>query len=211
MNGDDIRMISNVYHNMICESEDNRSRAWKELMAQIEEERDEDGDIDLAQFVWDIHEHDLFSLVPNLYSDYFGDPETYSGVVYHSTTEDNVESINENGLRPENRTRGITNRGIGSAIFTSHEPDPMQSYGEILVTIDLDKARKLNPDIQTGLESPIEEYLRRSVIASELGIEDTYQFEPSSSDGVREDTLVIYGHVPREAITIEDDDGNIIE
>jgi hypothetical protein len=187
-----IRLYESVYEN---------NTAWDDLMNDIREQ-EEEGDFDLVDYIWNIREYDLYDLVPQIYSDYFGNPAEYDGVVYHSTPEENLESIENHGLRPESRTRGISNRNVGSAIFTSYEPDEMGSYGDGLVAIDLEIARRMNPKLETGLEPPIEEYIRRSAIANRLGIEDTGMFLPSQSDGIREDTLIIYGDVPKEAIEI---------
>lgn len=199
MNSRDIQKISLIYENIYHQND-----AWSDLMVELEELRSDD-DFELEQFIWDISDMDLYYLCPDIYSDYFGNPETYNDMVYHSTTDDNLESIELEGLRPESRTRGMSNKRVGGAIFASYEPDEMESYGDILITIDLKKARELNPKLVTGLEPPIEEYLRRSAVAGKLGIEDASIFEPSRSDGVSADTLVIYGHVPREAISIKND------
>jgi hypothetical protein len=188
--------------NLVKLYESVHNNSWSELMLEIEELKQEDEDFDLVDYIWNINDLELYDLIPEIYSDYFGNPEKYDGIVYHSTNEDNLESIKQYGLRPESRSRGITNKGVGAAIFSSYEPDELGTYGDILIEIDLKKARELNPKLQTGLEPPVEEFLRRSAIANKLGIENSDIFMPSQSDGVYENTLIIYGNVPKDAIEI---------
>lgn len=163
-------------------------------------EQQQEEDFNENEFIHDISSSDLEEAIPNIYSPYFDNPHQYSGIVYHHTSEENRESILQNGLQPSNKTRGFSNRSIGAATFTSAEIDEMSSYGEVIFEIDLKKARELNPDIETSLEPPIEEYYRKIQIANIFGIEDQGQFGPDSSDGLREDTLVVYGHIAKEAI-----------
>ena len=41
--------------------------------------------------------------------------------LYHATTQDHVEDILEHGLESRNQTRGLNNRSVGSAVFTTSE------------------------------------------------------------------------------------------
>jgi hypothetical protein len=177
----------------------------QDIIDNLKEEQDDewfDEDNGIEEFIQNVSESELEEAFPNIYSDYFGDPSKYKGTVYHHTTEDNKQSILTQGIQPSDITRGISNRSTGSATFTSAEIDESESYGNVIFEIDLEKAIEINPDITTGLEPPIEDSIRRKNLANILEVEDQGQFEPDSSDGLREDTLVVYGHIPREAIEL---------
>ena len=144
--------------NLVKLYESVHNNSWSELMLEIEELKQEDEDFDLVDYIWNINDLELYDLIPEIYSDYFGNPEKYDGIVYHSTNEDNLESIKQYGLRPESRSRGITNKGVGAAIFSSYEPDELGTYGDILIEIDLKKARELNPKLQTETHDILYKY-----------------------------------------------------
>jgi hypothetical protein len=183
----------------IFEQTDSPESALREIKNDLKEHLEDDGDLD--QFIWDVPDSELEAAYPNIWSDWFGDPKEFRGVVYHQTEGSNLESIKADGLKPMNRTRGFTNKYTGAAVFTSIEPDHMESYGDKTIEIDLELARKLNPDIETQLEEPILEMERRKLLATELG-SDPDLFNNSESDGVVDTTLIVYGHIPVKALTL---------
>lgn len=160
-------------------------------------EEHEEWDTTLYEYIDDLDEDGLEALVPVVYSDYFGNPKTYRDIVYHQTTHDNWNDIKTQGINPTNKTRGISNRGTGSAVFTSAEIDEMNSYGDITIQIDLSKV----PDIETSLEEPIEQAYRKNQVMVMLG-QDDHQYQPDSSDGLQDTTLVVFGHIPTSAIEL---------
>lgn len=183
----------------------------KKEFADAKAEAEEDGsNFDEDRFIRDVSAGNLEELFPKIYSEHFGDPESYNGTVFHKTKKDEAESIAKDGVMPQKKTRGLDNRGTGPAIFTSVEDDPMNSYGDYTVEINLREARKLNKDITTGLEEPVEVAIRRSALANLLGVEEDGQFGTDSSSGEADTTLVIYGHVDKQAIRVTSPDGSVM-
>ena len=169
-----------------------------EVRSELREYLDDDyGDIE--QFIWDISESTLEELYPKIYSQHFNIPEEFVGLVYHQTPSSNLDSIKLNGLNPTNKTRGITNKGTGAAVFTSIEIDDSETYGDLTIEIDLELARNINPEIETQLEEPILDIERRKALALDLG-EDPDNYNISYSDGIYDTTLVIYGNIPKDAL-----------
>ncbi len=87
-----------------------------------------------------IHSKSLWDL-----QDYYPEPEeesfwnnVYPGtVLYHATPDDNVESINANGLKVMDKSRGIANRGTGAAVFASENIEEIDSYGANVYEINM--------------------------------------------------------------------------
>lgn len=174
----------------------------------FEATNDEDWPKDPDEFIDDYNVWELEELFP-IYSDHFeSDPTKYKGTVYHHTDQENIDSIIKNGLNPMNKTRGMTNRGTGNAIFTSKYHHEMSSYGDAMVAINLGAAKNANPDITTQLEEPVKEELLRIELARFLGVER--EFMLSTSDGIMEDTLVVFGSIPPEFIQVTNEDGDVV-
>ena len=190
-----------------------QNETLKGILADAAEQRKEaeaDGDdFDADRFIYNVRDGDLEEAFPVIASDFYGDPTTTRAVVYHRTPGENAEAIASEGLNARDKSRGIGNRWIGNAIFAAAEDDPMMSYGDVLVEIDLNAARNLSA-IETELEPSVAESIRRSALASLLGVEDIGQYEVSSSYGETPDTLVIKGNIDRRAIRVTDKDGNVI-
>jgi hypothetical protein len=54
--------------------------------------------------------------------------------LYHATPDENVESIQAEGIGAMNKTRGITNRSVGQAVFTSADPEFVKETVEHVYT-----------------------------------------------------------------------------
>lgn len=176
--------------------ESNSDDAFERFQEEFKEDHEEWG-TSLYEFIDGLPDSELEELVPEIYSDYFGNPKEYRDVVYHQTTPENYEKIKTEGLSPSNKTRGISNRGTGSVIFTSAEIDEMNTYGDVTLQLDLSKVG----DIETTLEEPVEEVIRKNALMSRMGGEPE-QFQTDSSDGLQDSTLVVYGHIPPNAIEL---------
>lgn len=60
-------------------------------------------------------------------------------ILFHATPTENVENIKRDGLQAVHKSRGLANRHIRSAVFTSTEPEWItQSYGPSVITIRTD-------------------------------------------------------------------------
>jgi len=176
----------------------NLNKTLERHKEEFRKEREE-WDTTLYEYVDGLDDEELEELVPVVYSHHFGNPKTYRDIVYHQTTQDNWNDIKTQGINPSNKTRGVSNRGTGSAVFTSSEIDEMNSYGDVTIQIDLSKV----PDIETSLEEPIEEVYRKNQVMHMMDPEsEPYQFYVDSSDGLQDTTLVVYGHIPNNAIEL---------
>jgi hypothetical protein len=127
----------------------------------------------------------------------------YPEVLYHATTEQNAAVIERQGLRPQNATRGLSNRSVGGAIFTTSEfEDTMSgSYGDVVFAIDTTRlaADKRHP--YATREPNVEEGELQSALAHALGLDD---FEPNYENDMSPNTVILYGAIPRAYLTRED-------
>jgi len=123
-------------------------------------------------------------------------------VVFHGTTAEALETIRTEGLDPRSDTRGIVNRGVGDAVYTSETADAAEAFYDVVVEIDLPRA------IEDGVISVDSldrepDVIRNEVlegIASSFAVDD---FVPEESfDGTRPDTVVISERIPPEYLLV---------
>jgi len=123
-------------------------------------------------------------------------------VVFHGTTAEALETIRTEGLDPRSDTRGIVNRGVGDAVYTSETADVAEASYDVVVEIDLPRA------IEDGVISVDSldrepDVIRNEVltgIASSFAVDD---FVPEESiDGTRPDTVVISDRIPPEYLLV---------
>lgn len=122
-------------------------------------------------------------------------------VLYHATASENVEAILRDGLSASDRTRGISNRGMGNAVFTSPEPTSIDSYGDAVLVIDVGKMKAAGYMPQVSQESPFEAETYKSAIAHKLHIEDWIGGE-YGSEGLSEDTVAFMGDIPPQFLSL---------
>lgn len=141
-----------------------------------------------------------------------GDPEEYVNItndgddfweypqtLYHGTDSSNVESILKHGLEVRNKTRGISNRGTGAAVFTTTNPEyASENYGDVVFAINTKKMKANNYMPPVSVEEPIKEYEAMRALASYFEIE----YEGDIEHGIDYDTFIIYGNVPPEYLEI---------
>jgi len=125
----------------------------------------------------------------------FWDDVSDGSVAYHATREENVESIKKNGLEIRNESRGITNRGTPSAVFASFDENAIESYGDIVIEINLGMMKRDGYMPTVEMEEPINECEQRKSLAWKIGLRD-YDCWVDSSDGLSEETIVIFGKIP---------------
>ena len=138
---------------------------------------------------------------------YVEEPDSNKGfwdspnTVYHATTDEYRDSILENGLSPMNRTRGISNRDIGDAIFTTSDIDKLGHYGNVAFEIDTlaMKADECMP--KASKETPFEEDDMRQMLAGKIGFIYSYEPHDYSSEGLFNNTVVFYGSIPPKYLT----------
>lgn len=127
----------------------------------------------------------------------------YPEVLYHATTEQNAVIIEQQGLIPQNATRGLSNRSVGGAIFTTSEfEDTMSgSYGDVVFAIDTARLAQDKRHPYATREPNVEESELQASLAHALGLED---FEPNYENDMSPNTVILYGAIPREYLTRED-------
>ena len=123
-------------------------------------------------------------------------------IAYHATTSDNAESIRKHGLQIKNESRGLSNRGTPSAIFATTEEAETESYGRIVIKIDVGKMKRDGYMPRTEMEEPVIEAEQRSSIANMIGIEDYDQFN-EIEDGISPNTIVFYGNIPPKYLSFQ--------
>jgi len=152
--------------------------------------------------------HWIYNISPEDYVDEENYQEDYfAGIAYHATPGENVKSIMREGLSPMSKTRGLSNRWVGSAIFASFNPEAIDSYGDYIFEIDLSAMRKDYE--QKNEELPVIEmepaiYREKMInsIAWALGVE--YSDSEAANDGVDHDTIIINGHIPSKYISLNE-------
>lgn len=140
---------------------------------------------------------DYVFLSTDLSLEYFWDTPA---PLYHAADEDNVEEIMQRGLVPMSVTRGITNRQTSAAVFTSVNPEAIDSYGNTVFEIDTEAMKRDGYTPEVGLEPGIEEYEYSMSLARFVENDDYIIDEPS--DGVDLDTVIVFGKIPAKYLSL---------
>lgn len=111
--------------------------------------------------------------------------------LYHGTSETSWAKIRKTGLEPRSDSRGISNRFVGSAVFTSLDVNVPADYGDVIVQIDTTAMKRDGYTPQVSLEEGIEEAEALRALAHSLGVE----YEPEIEYGIDPETVVIFGPV----------------
>lgn len=131
-----------------------------------------------------------------------GDAREHPGTVYHYTTEEKWEEIQNDGyIYPESGT-GLTNRHI-SGVFACNTPDTYAdgTYGDVCLAINLSQYMKENnlKEINMSPEPEVEEEAINSTLRHVLGMEET----PSYISSDMSETTVVVGHsIPTKYIEV---------
>ena len=132
-------------------------------------------------------------LIGDIISDTFNSDFQESPVnLHHATDASNIEEIMSEGLRAEKRTRGLTNRGTGAAIFTTTlEAAQYGSYGDTVLEIDVKGMKRDGLEYYVALEPSVVEHEAAGVLANVLGLDDYEHY--IESDGADDpDTVVLF-------------------
>lgn len=154
---------------------------------------------EIRQWLWDVDDDDLriFSGKENFW-DEIGD----GTFVYHATDEKYVQSIMKKGLLTMDKTRGMTNRSTGPAVFTSFSHESIDAYGGVVIKIDLGAMKRDGYMPETSSEEPLQAAELREALAYKLGIQDFNARDGVDSDGLSEDTVIIYGNIPPKYLSV---------
>lgn len=152
---------------------------------------------DALQWVEKLYDHELESYIPTGdFNTTFWEDAGRGFVLYHATQPEYVDSILKKGLKVMDKTRGLSNRGTGSAVFASTDVDAIQSYGSAVFEINISQMKQDGHMPQVSQEEPISEALQRKQLADMIGIEEYYPEENYASEGLYESTFIIYDNIP---------------
>jgi len=155
---------------------------------------------DANSWIWDQDEYSLTGFYPQ--KDNFWDDVGDGLIVYHGTYEENVENILKKGLMASSETRGLTNKDTGDAVFASLSPEGTDSYGNVIIQIDMGAMKRDGYMPEVSGEEPLQEASLREALAWKIGLEDFNAYDGMSSDGISEDTVVIFGNIPPKYLSI---------
>lgn len=129
-----------------------------------------------------------------------GDPPT----LYHATDEENVDDILQEGLGPASKTRGLVNRWVEAAVYTSLDPERIDVYGNQIFAIDTAGMKRDGLHHQLSMEPGIVDYEQMQAIARAVGAGEDYDIDmPDSSEDY--ETVVVFGHIPAKYLTLLED------
>jgi hypothetical protein len=116
--------------------------------------------------------------------------------LYHGTSD--MQGVLNRGLLVMNKTRGISNRLMGSAVFTSTNPDGIDSYAtDGIVIIDTAAMKRDGFTPWVTMEEPLENNEQLCGIAHAIGMEDYYCDYES---GISEETVVVHDNIPAKYV-----------
>lgn len=117
----------------------------------------------------------------------------YPAPLYHATHPDNVSAIMEEGLMPMAMTRGLRNRGVDAAVFTTLDEEKALegTYGDAVFKIDTSAMARDGYTPQVSQEPDVIEYAALSALMHLMGSEDS----PSEHEN-DPDTVIVYGAIP---------------
>jgi len=139
---------------------------------------------------------DLYRLMPpDDFDITFWKDVTPGDKLYHTTDEEGAQGITQNGIQPRNRTRGMSNRSTGSAVFTSDNPDDITSYGDYVFEIDVGQMKTDGYTPSVSKETPMEEAATKEAIAHRLELYMDFRSE-YESEGIYDSTIIFYDTIP---------------
>jgi len=155
-----------------------------------------------SDWIYELGEWELDELVaPKDFNAEFWDGVGPGYYLYHATSNDNLESIQQNGLNASDKTRGISNRDMGNAVFTAPQPETIDSYGDTVLKIDVGAMKAAGYMPEVSQESPFGQETQRSTLAYKLGIDDWIGGE-YGSEGLAEDTVAFFDNIPPQFLSV---------
>ena len=131
------------------------------------------------------------------------DMKSNPGKVYHYTTEDKWDEIQQSGELRGSHGTGLTNRYV-YGIFTSVDPEEHAagSYGNVCLQINLDEFKKFENlnKLDLSYEPEIEEFLLRDVLRAKLDL-DQRETDMDLSGGMSPYTVIVGHKIPLRFIT----------
>jgi hypothetical protein len=125
-------------------------------------------------------------------------------VVYHGTPKENVEDILREGFECRSDSRGISNRGVGCAVFTISEESEAEEYGKVL-RIDIGAMERDGVLPRVSQEPEVEYYNACDAFASRFGFYLGGSVFYDVEQGMSPNTFILHGPVPPEYIKLAED------
>lgn len=124
--------------------------------------------------------------------------------LFHATKRENVDMIRKEGLKAMHISRGLSNRHIRAAVFTSTEPDWItHTYGPVVVTIRTDLMKKDGFTPYVTKEPNHTEADVTNFIARKIGAWDDDRVDGNPrSEGTTDDTVIIFASIPPKYLEI---------
>lgn len=118
--------------------------------------------------------------------------------LYHATPSENVDDILEVGLEPRSDSRGLRNRGIAEAVFTTLDREKAESglYGDAVFAIDTKAMAAAGYTPQVTSEPDVVEAAAAATFAWALGLEIDVESENDP------DTAIVHGPIPPEFLRL---------
>ena len=149
------------------------------------------------EWIWEIDPLDF----SGMFRDFVDDFWQSCPPLYHATTEENKTLIFQQGILPQHITRGIGNRRVNSAVFTTTEQDDLLLgyYGPAIFKIDtaMMKADGYTPGV--SMEPTEQEADEREAIAWKIGLED---FQCDRESGISPNTVIVFGKIPPKYLSL---------
>jgi hypothetical protein len=147
---------------------------------------------DFDSWIYSIQDWDLDKYMPIPEESFWDSP----AILYHGTTSDNWEEIQESGeIEARSDSRGVSNRGMADAVFTSLNQEGTESYGDVVLEINTLKMKNDSYMPEVSGEEPLIVNEQRASIANVLGYHEFVQ-DDYSSDGLSSETIAIFGSIP---------------
>ena len=147
------------------------------------------------EWIWTVRDIDEYINFPDFNEQFWKSPST----VYHQTSSANWPLIQKNGLQIRDTKRGINNRGTGLAIFTSTEPDELDSYGDIMIEINTEEMKKDGYMPTVSAEKPFVDAEKNNALAHLIGLN---YFSDEWEQAISPNTVIFYKNIPSKYLRI---------
>jgi hypothetical protein len=156
---------------------------------------------DTNEWLSDISDLEIYSYIASPEEDPFWDTVGDNYKVYHGTTSDRLNSLVHEGIEPRSESRGLSNKWTPSGVFTSPDYETADRDYDAIVEIDVGKMKSMGAVPEVGGEDPLEGYHKKEALAHMIGVENYYD-EQIDGDMLSDDTLVFFGMIPSECVTV---------
>lgn len=115
-------------------------------------------------------------------------------ILYHGTTEEKWRLIQASGkIEPRCETRGISNRYVTCAVFTSASYDTTDYYYDIVLEINVPAMKKDGFTPRVSKERAVEEQELANALAHAIGLDD---YEHEIEQGIDPETVIFHSEIP---------------